>query len=75
MPKLPRISGLETIKAFEKMGFTKVRQRGSHVVMKKSIKEKTLGCVIPVHKELALRTLRSVLRQADILPEVFIKFL
>lgn len=35
MPKLYRVSGEDTIRALEKLGFSKVRQRGSHVVLKK----------------------------------------
>ena len=50
MPELPRVSGNDVIKIFEKLGFKTVRQRGSHVVLRKDNK----GCVIPVHKELAV---------------------
>jgi len=31
MAKLPVISGVEAIKAFEKIGYRVVRQKGSHV--------------------------------------------
>ena len=68
MPELPRISGSNAIKVFESLGFSVVRQRGSHVVMRKGDK----GCVIPVHKELAVGTLRSAIRQAGITPDDFI---
>jgi len=34
MPKLPVISGKELIKAFGKIGFVFIRQKGSHVIMK-----------------------------------------
>ena len=68
MPELPRISGKKAIKVFEKLGFVSVRQRGSHVVLRRENK----GCVVPVHKELALGTLRSAIRQADITPDEFI---
>ena len=68
MPELPRISGLRAIKVFQKLGFIKVRQRGSHVVLRKQDK----GCVIPAHKELATGTLRSAIRQAGITTDDFI---
>ncbi len=68
MPDLPKISGLQAIKVFQKLGFMKVRQRGSHVVLRKQGK----GCVIPVHKELAVGTLRSAIRQAGITQADFI---
>nr|WP_083889357.1 type II toxin-antitoxin system HicA family toxin [Xenococcus sp. PCC 7305] len=34
MTKLPRISSKKAIKALERLGFQKIRQTGSHVVMK-----------------------------------------
>ena len=48
MAELPRISGNNAIKVFESLGFKVVRQKGSHVVLRKDDR----GCVIPVHKEL-----------------------
>lgn len=68
MPKLPRISGAETIKALEKLGFENLRQRGSHVVMKRGAN----GCVVPLHRELKTGTLSGVLRQAGVSAEEFI---
>ncbi|WP_298904424.1 type II toxin-antitoxin system HicA family toxin [uncultured Nostoc sp.] len=35
MPRLPRISGNEAIRALERLGFIQTRQTGSHVVLKK----------------------------------------
>jgi predicted RNA binding protein YcfA (HicA-like mRNA interferase family) len=72
MPKLPRVSGADTIRALERLGFTQVRQRGSHVVMKRIGPRGTTGCVVPLHAELATGTLRGILKQADVTPEQFI---
>jgi len=33
MPRLPRVSGAEAIRALERLGFAQVRQRGSHVIL------------------------------------------
>ena len=71
MPKLPRISGAETIRALERLGFVQVRQRGSHVVMKRETPEGTAGCAVPLHRELAVGTLRGILRQAKVSLEEF----
>jgi predicted RNA binding protein YcfA (HicA-like mRNA interferase family) len=68
MPKLPRISGAEALRALERLGFERVRQKGSHVVMRRGGK----GCVVPLHAELKIGTLAGLLRQADISPEEFI---
>lgn len=35
MPELPRISGREAVRAFQRAGWEVARQRGSHVVLTK----------------------------------------
>ena len=73
-PRLPRISGEETITVLQRLGFTISRQRGSHVILKKRISnEEEIGCVVPLHHELAIGTLRSILRQARVSPEEFME--
>ena len=62
MPKLPRIKGKDCCKALAKLGFTEVRQRGSHVVMRRG----ESGCVVPLHKELKAGTLSGLLKQAGV---------
>lgn len=73
MSKLRRVSGKEAIEALETLGFVQVRQRGSHVVLRKHTAEGDVGCVVPLHKELAIGTLRGILRQAQITTEEFIR--
>jgi len=68
MPELPRISGDEAIKVLLMLGFHQARQKGSHVVMRRDDK----GCVIPRHKELAVGTLRSAIKQARISVDEFV---
>jgi len=73
-PRLPRISGEGTIPILLRLGFVVSRQRGSHVILKKRIsKEEEIGCVVPLHHELAIGTLRSILRQARVSPEEFME--
>lgn len=62
MPRLPRLSGREAIRALERVGFVRVRQRGSHVVLQRG----TLTCVVPNHRELRLGTLAGILDQAEL---------
>ncbi len=47
MPKLQRVSGVDAIAALERLGFVPVRQRGSHVVLKKQTAQGAVGCVVP----------------------------
>ena len=68
MPKLPRVSGQQVLRALERLGFQKVRQSGSHVVMKRESK----GCVVPMHAEVKVGTLAGVLRQAEVSPDEFL---
>ena len=68
MPKLPRTSGAAIIKALERLGFVRVRQSGSHVILRRGIK----GCVVPMHSMVKVGTLAGILRQAEISPDEFI---
>jgi predicted RNA binding protein YcfA (HicA-like mRNA interferase family) len=68
MPKLPHVSGAAAIKALERLGFAKIRQSGSHVIMRRGPK----ACVVPVHSEIKVGTLAGILRQAEVAPEEFI---
>jgi predicted RNA binding protein YcfA (HicA-like mRNA interferase family) len=56
MPDLPSISGNEAVKIFNRLGFEAVRQKGSHLVLRKG----SCGCVIPLHKSLAKGTLIDI---------------
>ncbi len=73
MPKLPPISGKKCKRVLLKFGFEEVRQKGSHVVMKKITSDGAIGCVVPMHKEIAQGTLKNILKQAKIEPDSFLK--
>ena len=73
MSKLQKVSGEVAIRTLEKLGFRRVRQRGSHVILKKQTSEGEIGCVVPLHKELAIGTLRGILKQARISIDEFVK--
>ena len=69
MPKLPHVSGAEVLRALERLGFVKVRQKGSHVIMRRG----AIGCVVPLHREVKVGTLAGVLRQAGVTADDFLK--
>jgi predicted RNA binding protein YcfA (HicA-like mRNA interferase family) len=75
VPNLHTVSGVETIKALERLGFRQVRQRGSHIVLRKDSVQGAVGCAVPLHKELKIGTLRGILRQAKVEPDEFLKVL
>ena len=58
MPKFPRLSGKEIVRALEKLGFGVARQSGGHILMKRGEK----GCVVPNYKEVKVGTVNCVLR-------------
>ncbi|MDY7093804.1 MAG: type II toxin-antitoxin system HicA family toxin [Acidobacteriota bacterium] len=64
MPPLPILSGRQVRRAFERLGWTFVRQRGSHMVLVKDGELATLS--VPDHKEVARGTLRSLIRAANL---------
>jgi len=68
MPKLPHVSGREAVRAFERLGFVQLRQKGSHLIMRRG----AVGCVIPMHREIKIGTLTGILRQAGISTKEFI---
>jgi predicted RNA binding protein YcfA (HicA-like mRNA interferase family) len=63
------LSGAEVIRALERLGFEQVRQRGSHVVLRRG----AVGCVVPLHKELKVGTLAGIVRQAQLSQEEFLR--
>ena len=75
MPKLPVISGKELVRALKKAGFVEVRQKGSHVSLRKVTAEKTFKTVVPLHKELAKGTLLDILHQTRLNKEELIELL
>ena len=73
MPALPNLSGKDLLKAFERDGWVKVRQRGSHMVMVKDGSMVTLS--VPDHKEIAKGTLRSLIRSSGLTVDEFLDLL
>lgn len=71
MAKLPTLSGEELIKALKKAGFIIVRQKGSHVSLRKGA-HKT---VVPLHDELAKGTLLGILKQCGLSKEELIRLI
>lgn len=67
-PRIPVVSGTEAVRALGRAGFDQVSQRGSHVKLRHSDGR---TAIIPLHRELAPGTLRSILRQARLSPDEF----
>ena len=64
MPPLPVLSGRETVRNFERFGWSVARQRASHIIMTKPGEITSLS--VPDHREVAKGTLRSLIRSAGL---------
>lgn len=73
MSKLPRISGRECVKALTKAGFYFVRQKASHMYIRRD--EPFAQISVPDHKELDKGTLKSIIRQAGLTADEFIELM
>ena len=71
----PVVSGRKVIKALTKAGFKVAGRKGSHIRLKKKVNDKVFVVIVPNHAELARGTLKSILRQANITREDFLKLL
>lgn len=73
MPKLPVVSGEKAVQAFERAGWRRDRQRGSHVVLLKE--ELNISLSVPLHRELSPGTLRALIRLSGMTVEQFIELI
>ena len=69
MARLPRLNGREVARIFESLGWEKVRQSSSHIILVREGHQATLS--VPDHKEVAVGTLRSLIRSAGLTVEAF----
>jgi len=74
MSKLRKLSGKEIVKILvEKFEFEVVRQRGSHVVLRKFKDGEKIVTVVPMHGEVKIGTLLGILKLARTTKEEFMK--
>ena len=75
MPKLPRISSRKLLRALLRAGFYIHHQTGSHANLRHTTKTH-LHLVVPQHGgDLAPKTLKSIIAQAEMTVEQFIELL
>jgi predicted RNA binding protein YcfA (HicA-like mRNA interferase family) len=73
MPSVPLARPREVIRAFEKLGWKVVRQKGSHIMLSKSGHMATLS--VPDHSLVARGTLRALIARAGLTVEEFLRVL
>ena len=70
MSTLPRVSGREVVRALQKVGYERDRQRGSHIVLRQMVPPHR-RITVPGHNEVARGTLRAIIRQAGLTVDEF----
>jgi predicted RNA binding protein YcfA (HicA-like mRNA interferase family) len=73
--KLPVISGENTIKAFEKIGYEVVIQKGSHIKLRDDSSQFHKPITIPDHKVLKSGLLRMLIKDANLTVETFLSLI
>lgn len=66
MPKPPPISGSALVKFLSSLGYETVRQRGSHIRLRKQTALGEHNLTVPAHKELAKGTLNDILTRVSL---------
>ena len=67
------IPATQAVAAFERLGFSVVRQKGSHIVMSKP--GHLFNVVVPAHRPVSEGTLKQCIRAAGITPAQFMAVL
>lgn len=71
MSGLPVVSGRETVRVLQRVGYEVVRQRGSHMRLRHSTDAAREPVTVPDHRELKAGTLRAILRDAALSVDEF----
>jgi predicted RNA binding protein YcfA (HicA-like mRNA interferase family) len=66
MPKLPQVSGEDVVRLLKSLGYEVVRQRGSHIRLRKSTFFGEHNITVPAHKTLAKGTLADILNRVSL---------
>ena len=73
MTQLPLVSGERVARAFQRAGWERARQRGSHVVLTKQGSIVSLS--VPLHNPVGRGLLHDLIRKAGLTDDEFIEFL
>ena len=69
--KLRVFSGKNLCRMLADHGFELIRQRGSHAIMQKRTEGTTITVPIPLHDEIRIGTLQSIIRQSGLPKSLF----
>jgi predicted RNA binding protein YcfA (HicA-like mRNA interferase family) len=66
MPRLPQVSGRDLIHLLQSLGYEVLRQKGSHVRLRKATVVGEHNITVPDHKSLAIGTLNDILARVSL---------
>jgi len=66
MPRLPQVSGRSLIRLLHSLGYESLRQRGSHIRLRKITPLGEHNITVPDHKILAKGTLSDILARVSL---------
>ncbi|MGA2072575.1 MAG: type II toxin-antitoxin system HicA family toxin [Terriglobia bacterium] len=75
MSKVPSLPYDRVVRALQRDGWIVVRQRGSHLRLKKRVGEELLKLTVPAHRPIKPSTLAHILKQAGLDVESFLQLL
>ncbi|MBA3060754.1 MAG: type II toxin-antitoxin system HicA family toxin [Nitrospirae bacterium] len=65
-PKLPQVSGQELVRFIEKLGYHVIRQKGSHIRLRKTTSVGEHNITVPNHKVVAKGTLNDIITKVSL---------
>lgn len=75
MSKVPTLSYVLIVKAFQRDGWIVVRQRGSHIRLQKHVGDEVLKITVPAHRPVQPSTLSHIIKQAGLNVDQFLDLL
>ena len=66
MLKLPQVSGSQLVKVLKSLGYGVVRQRGSHIRLRKITASGEHAITVPEHKVVAKGTLSDIINKVSL---------
>jgi predicted RNA binding protein YcfA (HicA-like mRNA interferase family) len=73
MSKVPSLPYPQIIVALKRDSWNVVRQKGSHILLEKSLNDETLKITFPAHRPVKRSTLSHILKQARLSVDDFLK--
>jgi len=75
LSKVPSLAYQAIISALVRAGFEVIRQRGSHIRLKKQLPDGVIKITVPAHRPVKRSTLQHIIKEAELTVEEFLDLL